>query len=515
MKNEMKRLEEIDERIQEIMCDWGLQVIPIDFEIVPAQKMLEIMAYGMPINFRHWSMGRDYERLRTIYEHSGAGLPYETILNTVPPKAFLMETNPFSIQVLVIAHVYAHVDFFNQNQHFAETPKDILAKTYETTKRFDWYEQHYGLSRLEPLIDAGLALQFNIDPDIHKRKETKEEQIARLFGSDEDRQKPVDHFSELYPRKKKDRPDFQDLAQRTPLEPERDVLGYILQNSPKPLEEREQDVLSAIRNQGLYLYPQIRTKIINEGWAAYWHEKAMRKLFEEGYLTSEEHGYFAQYHSAVLAPNPFQINPYLVGKRIFEDIKERWDKGKFGKVWQECQDEYEKENWDTKLGKGNQKIFAVRKVYTDRMFIEHFLTDELIHDLELYIYEERPSKKGGSELVIVEKRPEVIRQQLKELYADRGQPRILVQNGNFMKKRELYLQHVFEGAPLDYEYLHKTLEHVYFMWGKNVHLETMDVIIDRQGRMNQRKVVHHYNGKTHTKTDKSSGSTCKSCISFP
>lgn len=511
MRIDLSRLERIDSRIREILQEWGLNVIPVDFEIVPAQRMFEIMAYGLPVNFRHWSRGRDYERLRTIYEHSGAGLPYEMVLNTSPPKAFLMETNPFAVQVLVMTHVYAHVDFFTMNANFADVSREMPVQAYEAAKRFDAYEQNYGLSRLEPLCDAGLALQFNVDPE-RKIGESKEEQIERLYGPENREAFGDNDFYRLYPRQKKRRPDYKELVHTTPLEPERDVLGYITAQSPKPLQDWEQDVLSVIRTQGLYLYPQIRTKICNEGWAAYWHEQIMHKLFEEKILSSEEHGYFAQYHSAVLAPNPFQLNPYLVGKKIFQDIKTRWDTGRFGKAWRECEDAYQLENWDTGLGQGEKKIFQVRSLYSDRMFIEHFLTDELIHDLELYIYHERLRRNGDRELVVAESRPEVIRAQLKELYADGGQPRILVQNGNYRNQGELYLKHVFQETPLDYEYLQKTLEHVFFLWGRSVHLETVDVSQDRRGQVTKHKVMHNYDGYSHTQTDLSCGATCDSSL---
>jgi stage V sporulation protein R len=249
---------------------------------------------------------------------------------------------------------------------------------------------------------------------------------------------------------------------------------------------------------------------MNEGWAAFWHERVMRRLFEERYLTPEEHGYYAQYHSAVLAENPFQLNPYLVGKRILEDVKKRWDTGRYGKRWREVEDEYEREHWDTQENRGLDKIFRLRTVYSDRMLLEHFLTDDLVHDLQLYVYKERRSRDGGRELVIAESRPEVIRQQLKELHADGGQPRILVTDGNYKNRGELYLEHVFEENPLDSEYLQKTMEHVHFLWGRKVHLKTVEVIMDKRGKVSRRKAVYHYNGSSHTVTDMDSGSTRES-----
>ncbi len=509
-QKDLERLESVHKRIQEIVEEWGLSVKPTDFDVVPAQRMFEIMAYHMPVNFRHWSRGRDYERIRTIYEHSGTGVPYETVLNTNPPKAFLMETNPFPVQVMVIAHVYAHVDFFIENQYFKKTSEDMIVQAYEAARRFDHYEQLYGVSRLERLCDAGLALQMNIDPDTEKRNETKEEQIDRIYGvNDEEEEVGDDDFFRLFPRKKKKRPDFQEFSRKTPLEPERDVLGYIIANSQKPLQEWEQDVLSVIRSQGIHLYPQARTKIVNEGWASYWHEKIMRRLFEERYLTPEEHGTYAKYHAAVLTFNPFKMNPYLIGKRIIEDIKERWDKGRFGKQWRECEDEYELQNWDTGLNKGAEKILKVRKLYSDRMLIEHFLTDEIINELKLYIYQKRKGRDGRDELVIVEKRPEVIRQQLKELHSDLGMPRIVVQDGNFNDRGEILLKHVFEGVPLDKEYLQKTMEHVYYIWGRKVHLSTVDVEMNSRGGASQKKVIYSFDEEEgHNARELKCGSDC-------
>ena len=497
MDKELKRLEKIDLRIQEIAAELGLSVKAIDFEIVPAERMFEIMAYRLPVNFRHWSRGRDYERTRTIYEHSGSGLPYESVLNTDPPKAYLMETNPFSIQVLVMAHVYGHVDFFIENQNFSATPPDILVRSYEAVKRFAEYEQLHGISKMEPLIDAGLALEFNIDPDIHKKRESRKQQIERLSEKQEHQTVTEDDFHHLFPRPKKQRPGRRDLMHQALLEPTRDILGYITENSPKPLQDWEKDVLEVIATQGRYFYPQIRTKIINEGWASYCHEKIMRQLFKEKYLTAEEHGYYARYHSAVLQPHKFQINPYHLGKKIFEDIEMRWDKGRFGKEWKESGDVYEREHWDTKLGEGYKKILAVRKLYSDRMLIEHFLTDDLIHELKLYIYQERQGKDGKRYLVIVENRPEVIRHQLKSFHADMGIPRILIKNVD-RKNGIINLIHKFEDAPLDQEYLKKTLEHVNFIWGRDVHLDTIDVEIDKSGKAKYREVTYRFNGYQHS-----------------
>ncbi len=125
MDPELERLNQLDEKIQEIGQNSGLDFFPQEFDVIPAQKMLEILAYRFPVNFSHWSFGRDYEREKTQYEY-GLGIPYEVVLNSNPSRAYLMNTNPFPVQVMVIAHVYAHNDFMKNNSHFKPTRKDML-----------------------------------------------------------------------------------------------------------------------------------------------------------------------------------------------------------------------------------------------------------------------------------------------------------------------------------------------------------------------------------------------------
>ncbi len=135
-----------------------------EFDVVPAQKMLEILAYRLPVNYSHWSFGRDYEIERTKYEH-GYSVPYEVVFNSDPARAYLMETNPLPIQILVMAHVYAHNDFMKNNRHFQITRRDMITSASEAARRFRQYEEDYGREAVEKLIDAAMAIEWNIDPD--------------------------------------------------------------------------------------------------------------------------------------------------------------------------------------------------------------------------------------------------------------------------------------------------------------------------------------------------------------
>jgi hypothetical protein len=164
-KDDIKRLVKADNHIQKIVGEYGLDCFPQEFDVIPAQKMLEIMSYNLPVNYSHWSFGRDYEKQRTQYEYSG-GIPYEVVLNSNPSRAFLMKTNPYPIQVLVMAHVYGHNDFMKNNIYFGRTRRDMLTSASESAGRLRKYEEDYGIDEVERLIDAAQAIQMHIEADL-------------------------------------------------------------------------------------------------------------------------------------------------------------------------------------------------------------------------------------------------------------------------------------------------------------------------------------------------------------
>jgi stage V sporulation protein R len=486
MDAELKRLTKFDKEVQEIAHEFGLDFFPQEFDVIPVQKMLEILAYHFPVNFSHWSFGRDYEREKTKYEY-GFGIPYEVVLNSDPCRAYLMNTNPFPVQVMVMAHVCGHNDFMKNNLHFKPTRRDILPSASEAAIRFQKYEKRFGQEEMERAINSGLSIDTNIDPDFFIREESEEEQKERLTTPPAKPDVPGP-YDDLINRKKKDQPPADHYNSKTPLEPERDVLLYIINHSPKPLKEWEKDVLSVIRGQSRYFMPQRRTKIMNEGWATFWHMRIMDRLFKKGLLNEEEHGYYNLYNARVLATNPRMQNPYLVGLRFLEDVEDRWDKGRFGKEWEECEDPKKREAWDLNLGQGREKIFEVRRRYSDRFFVEEFLTEKLVEDLDLYLYEGQ-QEHGEIRYVITEKDWRRIKSLLVSQMSTFGIPRIMVEEGDYMGKRELYLKHAFEGIELDQEYREKTIEHTFYLWDRPIHLES---VVDGN------KVVFSFDGKAHT-----------------
>jgi stage V sporulation protein R len=214
----------------------------------------------------------------------------------------------------------------------------------------------------------------------------------------------------------------------------------------------------------------MQTKTMNEGWASFWHSRIMRELD----LTDNEHLEFAELHSGVVSPHKGQLNPYYLGYKIFEDIERRWDNPT----------DEEQEKRGRQRGDGRAKIFEVRELESDVSFLRNYLTEGLCEELDLFVYE----LVEEEEWTITEKRWERVRDQLVSNMTNFGFPYIEVADGDYNGNRELYLRHAYEGAELDSRYARKALEHVYTLWGRPVHLET--VVDDERVRL-------HYDGQEH------------------
>jgi len=477
-KTEMKRLIKIEERIYEIARDFGLEFCDIEFDVIPDQKMLEIMAYRIPSNISNWKFGRDYEKLRTYQEAVSNNLPLEVVLNTDPSRAYLMKDNVLSVQAMVMAHVVGHVAFFTMNRYFQNTSKDVIQILSEASKRFEKYETLYGIDEIERTIDAGHAIQFHSSPfDL----ETESEKRERIFEQTKQMEQSQgrSEFDDIAPSLKVD-PNvdielfnqrlWKSLRQTTPVEPTEDLLRYIIDNSTN-IEDWQKDVLEILRREGQYFWPQMKTKYMNEGFATYWHEKIMKQLFLEGYLDKTDHAQYNVSNSLVKAENPFSLNPYMVGCGMWHNIVNRWDKGRHGNDWNDCNDVKTKEAWDTGDMKGHEKMFEVLRTYTDWMFMKNFLTADVVDDLNLYIYIIKDM--GMTEDVIITRQDaEKVAKLITESFTHSHIPKIEIVDGNFHQKNYLLMKHRWAGANLLKNYTKKTLQHIAYLWGKNTYLES-------------------------------------------
>src|SRR3989344_6011983 len=454
------------------------------------------MAYHFPTNISHWSYGRDYDRIRTIYEHTGGGIPYEVVWNFERPRAYLVANNPFALNVLTIAHVYGHVDFFLRNKYLqhGRSFADIAEEARHAAVKFRAYEDSYGKDAVEKIIDAGMSLQWHQNLDPFYEEQDEETVRTYLMQTERERLRALQNLSPTARKaseaeKKAIETRLKALRRKTPPEPVFDILKYAIDRAPL-LEDWERDILRFIRNQARSLAPNRRTQLLNEGWATYWHARIMRRLFDEGLLTAEEHGMYLDFHAKVTQANKGDLNVYSVGPAIYEYVKIRWDKGQFGREYEDCTDPLKKEQWNTNAMKGAEKIFEVAEYYTSRMAAEEFFTPEFVHSQKLYIYEaERDEETGEIVYRIVTRDPEVIREIFKNSYTLYGLPTVAVVDGNYSDRGEWYLRHHYHGEELLPSYRNGVMAHLYYLWRRPVYLESI---------VEEKPKLFSYDGSRHS-----------------
>jgi len=457
---EIRALEQSVEQIWDVARKFGLDPFPTNFEIVPASVMYEVGSYALPGRYSHWTFGKAYHRMKTMYDF-GLSKIYEVVINTNPAYGFLLETNSPVQNKLVIAHVLGHVDFFKNNAYFSKTNRRMVESVSSHSRRIMDYEFKYGRKTVERFLDAVLAIEEHIDPNFFIKREISPEEEKRRadYGQKEGRYDDLWRLerneSVTGPQRESEQPDDPD-ARKKKMErlPAKDIVSYIMRHSPT-LASWQRDLIAMVHEEMEYFVPQMQTKIMNEGWASYWHARIMRELD----LNDQEHIEFAELHSGVVSPQKGHLNPYYLGYKIYEDIERRWDNPSTD----------EREKLGRRGGEGREKIFEVRELENDVSFLRNYLTEELCHDLDLFVYE----LVDEEDWTITEKRWERVRDTLVANMTNFGFPYLQVEDGDYNGNRELYLKHCYEGAELDMRYARKALEHVHTLWGRPVHLETV------------------------------------------
>lgn len=485
MSNEMTQLEYAIAEIMEIADGFGLDYYPMRYEICPADIIYTFGAYGMPTRFSHWSFGKMFNKMKMQYDF-GLSKIYELVINSNPCYAFLLEGNSLIQNKLIVAHVLAHCDFFKNNARFSNTNRDMVESMSATAERISKYELQYGAATVESFIDAVLGIQEHVDPQLirpmrYDKRRQLEEQHRRskeaLQGSSPsgpyDDLWGLDSIEEAKPKSPPGKPGGPDISISFPPKPEKDIVWFIQEYS-EALEDWQRDIMSMLREEMLYFWPQMETKIMNEGWASYWHQRILREMD----LTSEETIEFAKLNASVVQPSQQSLNPYYLGLKIFEDIEQRWNRPT----------EEEQVRLGREPGKGREKIFEVRELDSDISFLRSYLTKELVRDLDLYIFE-----KQGPEWKITDKSWEHVRDQLALSKVNGGSPYIVVADGDYQRAGELLLKHQYEGIELDLKYLERTLPHVYRLWGKSIHLQTVvegkTALFSYDGEKHYRKIL--------------------------
>ncbi|SMO32937.1 SpoVR family protein [Melghirimyces algeriensis] len=458
MSDPTKGLEYAIAEITEIAKGFGLDFYPMRYEICPADIIYTFGAYGMPTRFSHWSFGKAFHKMKLQYDFNLSRI-YELVINSNPCYAFLLEGNSLIQNKLIVAHVLAHCDFFKNNARFSRTSRDMVESMALSAERIRQYELKYGKERVEKFLDSVLAVQEHVDPSVIHPKE------HRTKRSEQSQNTPYDDLWRL------DHDNEQGMLsspwqETLPKEPTKDLLRFVMEHN-RVLEDWQQDILTILREEMLYFWPQMETKIMNEGWASYWHIRILRELD----LSEAESLEFAKLNASVIQPSSTSINPYYLGLKMFEDIEQRWNHPT----------PKEQEQYGREPGKGREKIFEVREMDMDTSFIRNYLTEELVERLDLYVFE-----RTGNEWTVTSKHWENVRDQLIASRINGGHPYIVVEDGDHKRNGELYLKHRYEGLELDIKYIEKTLPHVYHLWGRTVHIETI---------IQDKPVQFSYNGK--------------------
>lgn len=482
-----QELWDIKEHIRERAKAYGLDFFETVFEVVDYKKINELAAYGgFPTRYPHWRFGMEYEQLSKSAEY-GLSKIYEMVINNDPSYAYLLEGNNLVDQKTVIAHVYAHVDFFKNNYYFSKTNRKMVDAMANHASRVRRYIDRKGIENVEDFVDTCLSIDNLIDyysPFIERRRSAPVDEEAEL---EVPRFKAKDYMESFI------NPDDYMAAQRKKMEaeanakrafperPERDVMQFLLEHAP--LERWEADILDIIREEAYYFAPQGQTKIMNEGWASFWHS---RILTQGGILGGDEIIDFADINSRVLQTSPGQLNPYKLGVELYRDIEYRWNTGRFGREWDDEMSLERKANWNKELGLGNAKLFEVRSLYNDITFIDEFLTEDFArrNNMFSYIF----NKKSGN-WEIESRDFQQIKNRLLDQLTNFGQPFIFVKDGNFKNRSELLLHHKFAGIELRVDYARGVLQAIQRLWKRPVNIETM---LDGKG------VLLSYNGQDHT-----------------
>jgi stage V sporulation protein R len=418
-------LSEYDERICELAKAEGLDWYPIHYEVCDYFSMIGHMTYhGMPTHYGHWSFGKSFERTHQMYNLGMEGLPYELIINSNPSIAYLMKENPAYLQILIMCHCVGHSDFFKNNRMFRDTrPDTVVQRLRNAKKRIQEYTENVniGVEEVERVLDAAHAIQFQTDRyPVQKlsHQELKEKYIKLI---NEDTKGEWKNFN----------------INMIPLEKEHDVLGFITEYGK--MEDWKRDIIDIVRDEAKYFIPQIQTKIMNEGWASFWHYRLMHKLD----LPQKYHIPFLKSHNQVLRPHVGGLNPYHIGFEIFKKIEERH---------------------------GIEECFLARETAHDVSFLRQYLTEEDARELGLFSFSLHKDEYKIDD-ISDEEGWKTVKTSLLKNVGTNSIPVIYVKE--LTDDDVLVLDHDHDGRDLELNNADEVVDHIHTLWEGEVKLFTV------------------------------------------
>jgi stage V sporulation protein R len=480
-------IEQYHRVIAETAARFGLDTYPNQLEIITAEQMLDAYAsVGMPVNYRHWSYGREFIANQKRYQRGEMGLAYEIVINSNPCISYLMEENTLAMQALVIAHAaYGHNSFFKGNYLFrmwtdASSIIDYLvyAKHYIAQ-----CEEKHGLDAVETFLDSCHAMaNHGVDRYRRPARRTLAQELAERQDREAYAQLQVNELWRTLP-KRAERGEATSDARRFPEEPQENLLYFIEKNAPL-LEPWQREVVRIVRKVAQYFYPQRQTQVMNEGWATFWHHTLLNTMYDDGYLTDGVMIEWLKSHTNVVYQPPVGhraysgINPYALGFAMYSDIQRicrqpteedrQWFPDLAGKPWLPALDH------------------AMRN-FKDESFVGQYLSPKLMREMRLFaIVDDEAESDLHVSAIHDEGGYRRVREALSRQY-DLGsrKPNIQVWNVNHRGDRSLTLRHFqHNGRPL-HESAAEVMKHVARLWGFAVQLES----VNAQGDVTQRLAV--------------------------
>ena len=400
--------------------------------------------------------------------------------NTNPCYIYCLNSNTLGDNLTVVAHATGHNDFFKNNIHFSATNTDMLNVMANHGSRIRKYMSRWGsekvttfidhVMRIETMVDGAKAWRQKTIREKHLRDKRKYRNPKRLHvDSDRLYMDPyinTKDFKEKENIKNNKRYAADELGIFT--KSTRDIFGFLKENAP--LKPWQQDIMSMLYEEALYFFPQRQTKTLNEGWASTVDHVIMA---EQGFIglgqKSHDCGIFEYaIHKMGVLGGRYSTNPYKLGYTLLADIRERYDKGRFGTEYEECQDMHKKENWDTNTQLGKEKIFEVRNHYDDFTLINEFFTEEFCRKHEYFEWKKQPN----GEFVIASRDFKNIKDKLLRRHINGSLPDIRLEETNFKGRGYLFLQHYSTGQRLYDPYVREVLTSVRSIWGNDVYLAT-------------------------------------------
>jgi stage V sporulation protein R len=474
--------------------------------IVTNRDLIELSPKVMiPTLYDYWV--HDVEVLRgkgeyELYPHN----PYETVINTRPAISFYNDNNPDWLNVMIFYHVLGHIDFFQNNHCFRHTweydftgqalsDKRVIAKLRAEKGRWVDYIIEFARSidnlvgyhaELSPLLApsaAGCSTRLNYYFDVflqsvkklpigeYLKEVTRYNESVEAHGPENGERLFFSEVVTKYPEME------AHLAKNAGVKhiERHDLLRFLVENSEFLGRDENiwmRSVLEVVRKTSIFFQPQIRTKIMNEGWASYWHEKLF--LVDDRIKGHEVD--FARVHASVTAMPRVGMNPYALGMRLMQFLKEAGDAGRVGFDYQRLTDSEKRKKYDTKAGLGDQLIFQVRSELSDYLFIKNFVDQDFTNHHDLFVTGKRLDPQRMVWQYYVKSRD--AREYRDMVLASLYHPPYIEIAPERGEKGSLYLVHHFEGKQLVQEYIANTMVGIEFLWGGEVQLETSEAVVE-------------------------------------